>query len=161
MLFFILWVVIAFWFGFTEDDFFMGILFGLIVSLLLFFILCCIPYGEIETYDDTYELRAVVDNYQYEGYVYGNIFVIRGTVDEELQYQFMYKVEDKGWTTKEMDADRVYLNFNCEKAEYIVRQERHANPILQKWIPYNGSTTYILNLPDEATVIDSYIVDFQ
>ena len=161
MLFFVLGIVIAFWLCWTENDLFIGIVLGLIISLILFFILCCIPCGEIETYDDTYELRAVVDNYQYEGCVYGNIFVIRGTVDEKLQYQFMYKVDGKGWTTKEIDADRVYLNFNCEKAEYIVRQERHVNPILQTWIPYSGSTTYILNLPDEATIIDSYIIDFQ
>lgn len=161
MFFWILFIIFFIIFLFSMDDWFLAGLGSTIISLIVLFTICCFPFGGIESYDTTYNLHALVDNYQIEGSVVGNIFIIRGTVDEELQYQFMYEVEGKGWTTDEIDADEVYLNFNCEKPQYIIRQERRANPRLEKWFPYCGETTKILNLPDEAQIIDSYIVDFQ
>lgn len=161
MFFWILFIIFLIIFWFEMEDGFLAGLGSIIVSLIVFFIICAFPFGGVESYDTTHNLHALVDNYQTEGSVYGNIFIIRGTIDEELQYQFMYEVEGKGWTTEEIDADRVYLNFNCERPQYIIRQERRANPALEKWFPYFGNTTKILNLPDEAQIIDSYIVDFQ
>jgi hypothetical protein len=161
ILLWLVFIIIFTWCSGDIGDIGVCAMISLVLVLVLTMPLSCIPFGEIETYNyEEHELRAVVDNYQYGGVIYNNIFVIRGMSDEKLQYQIMYKVDDKGWATKEIDARKVYLNFDCENPTYIIQKERYVNPTLRWLIPYMSDTVYILNLPAEATVIDSYVIDF-
>ena len=78
----LVFILIFIWCSGGVEDIGVCAMMSLVFVLILIIPISCIPFGEIETYNyEEHELRAVVDNYQYGGVIYNNIFVIRVVVE--------------------------------------------------------------------------------
>ena len=145
-----------------------GLLFGLVSALLVLLsaviVTCTASVDVIDTH--TYEIHALADNMQYEGYVSGNVFLIRGHVSEELRYNYMYMEEGKGFGFKAAPATDCYLNYmedpNGTPSVKILHYD-WASPVL-RWCYGSGwvdTTEYIFYLPEGADIIDDFKIDFE
>lgn len=110
---------------------------------------------------DTYEIHALVDNASYEGHIAGNVFLISGYVDEELEYRYMYKVDGKGYVFGSIDADQCYLNTTSDTPVLEVRHYEYKNGFLRWAFGDPGvSPEYIFFLPEDAEIVDEFRIDF-
>lgn len=111
---------------------------------------------------DTYEIHALVDNASYEGHIAGNVFLISGYVDEELEYRYMYKVDGKGYAFGSIDADQCYLNTTSDTPVLEVRHQEYKNGFLRWAFGDPGvPPEYIFFLPEDAEIIDEFKIDFK
>ena len=149
-----------------------GVGFGAIFALLAVLLVllsaaittCVAPVDVIDTH--THEIHALADNMQYEGYVSGNVFLIRGHSSEELRYNYMYMEEGKGFGFKSAPATDSYLNYlkdpNDTPSVKIVHYD-WKSPVL-RWCFGDGwvkNTEYIFHLPEGANIIDDFTIDFE
>ena len=164
IIFFVVWI----WVGISEGDIFEGFLAGLITTLIttiLCFITCivvgCISDVEYEVAESK-EISALVDNTQFSHTVSGSVFLIQTRTDSTLKYSYMYYEDGRGYTFDEVNAKSCYINYT------------DSTPRVDIYHPYftNGFTTllfgfpfpsyeYVFYLPQDAEVIDSFVIDFE
>lgn len=142
----------------------MALISMIVVLLCAVCMLCAAPVGMVDTQEQ--EIYALADNMQYEGYVSGNAFLIRGHVSEELRYNYMYMEDGKGFGFKSVPAADCYLNYledpNGTPTVKIVRYD-WKSPVL-RWCFGSGwikDVEYIFYLPEDANIIDDFTVDFE
>ena len=112
-------------------------------------------------YGETYEVHALVDNARFSGRVAGNVYLVQSRCGEGLKYSYMYMVEGKGYAFDEANANRCYLNF-IDGEPYLVKNTlRFQNETLECLIGYWGGPEYIFYLPNDAEMIDDFIIDFE
>lgn len=152
------------WEGELGFGFILGLLVGILSTLILFLISLGftspsnMEIGQI----DSYEIHALVDNASYEGYISGNVFLISGYVDEELEYRYMYNVDGKGYTFGSIDADECYLNTTTDTPTLEVRHWKYKNDFLQWAFGDPGiNPDYIFFLPEDAEIINEFAIDFE
>lgn len=140
---------------------FIGFLIGILLIVLVFLPLCCIADTEVD-YIERVELHALSDNMALEGYVANSIFLARVQVGEELRYQYLYEVEDRGYAFGSVDAKRSYLN-RLANDEYSPRMDiihyKHKSKIAQTLLVCLKDNEYIFWLPSNAEIIDTFQVD--
>ncbi|MBO5730181.1 MAG: hypothetical protein J6R67_03195 [Treponema sp.] len=112
-------------------------------------------------YSETCEIHALVDNARFSGRVAGNVYLVQSRYDENLKYSYMYMVEDKGYAFNEVNASRCYLNFIDGKPRLVKNTLRFQNKTLEWLIGYCGGPEYIFYLPNDAEVIDDFVIDFE
>ena len=156
----------------SDGEPFWGACFGMLGAFLAMFLvllsaavaLCFAPVGEVDSH--THEIYALADNMQYEGYVSGNVFLIRGHTSEELRYNYMYMEEGKGFGFKSAPATDSYLNYledpNDTPSVKIISYDWES-PVLRwcfgsDWVK---SSEYIFYLPEGANIIDDFTIDFE
>lgn len=160
-------IVFLYWWIFEDEP---GL--GAIVGMILagFGLLCVLITSMFFTDEsnmqvsqiDTYELHALVDNASYEGHVAGNIFLISGYINEELEYRYMYKIDGKGYAFGSIDADQCYLNTTSDTPVLEVRHWEYKNGFLRWAFGDPGvSSEYIFFLPEDAAIIDEFKIDFE
>lgn len=167
----IVFFAVLLWIGIGEGEWGFGFVFGLLAGLaailcVLLLSMCFIgaPAGVINT--ETHEVHALVDNIQYEGRVSGSVFLVQSRVNEDLKYNYMYKVEGKGFGFKSAKADACYLNYLEDPTDtpYVeIRLYDWESPVL-RWCFGDGwltKTEYIFYLPQGADIIDDFTIDFQ
>jgi hypothetical protein len=160
-------IVFLYWWIF-EDEPGWGAILGILLACLgtIFVLITSIGFtgesnmqvGQI----DTYEIHALVDNASYEGHIAGNVFLISGYVDEELEYRYMYKVDGKGYAFGSIEADQCYLNTTSDTPVLEVRHQEYKNGFLRWAFGDPGvSSEYIFFLPEDAEIIDEFKIDFK
>jgi hypothetical protein len=171
----ILWLVpiafIAVWiiFGITEGEW----LFGFIPALLgVLVALCIIAFtcGMVETCADidykvseTCEISALVDNARFSHTVSGSVFLIQTRTDSTLKYSYMYYEDGRGYAFEEVNADSCYINYTNESPRLEIYEPYFTNKIIS-WLfgyPIFTGWDYVFYLPQDAEVIDSFVIDFE
>ena len=160
-------IMLLYWWIFEDEPGFgfllglMGAILGALVVLLSSLFFCGesnMQIGQI----DTYEIHALVDNASYEGHIAGNVFLISGYVDEELEYRYMYKIDGKGYAFGSIEADQCYLNTTSDTPVLEVRHQEYKNGFLRWAFGDPGvSPEYIFFLPEDAEIIDEFKIDFK
>ena len=159
-------VLVIFW---RDGDIGPGIGFGLLLALCGFLVTMLVgliftglaPQAITET--ETHEIHALVDNVEYEGRVSGSVFLVRAYTKEELQYNYMYMVDGKGFAFNSVDADKCYLNKTNETPYVVVNHYDCGSGLInflfgEHW---NCHREYIFYLPQDAEIIDDFTVDLE
>lgn len=156
--------------GSLDGDAFLYGFFGLLIGFLLAGLLCLLIGGCASTemvLVDEYNIYALADNSRYESYVSGNAFLIRGHGEEDLVYQFMYIKDGKGYAFMEAEATKSYLNYLSDAGgtpKVEIYGEKYASDFVA-WLigadMFEGDKEYIFWLPQDAKIVDSFIVDFE
>lgn len=145
---------------------FMGALIGLLVAVLLLLLIGAFAPTEMVLVDE-YNIYALADNSRYESYVSGNAFLIRGHSKEDLVYQFMYIKDGKGYAFMEAEATKSYLNYLSDTngtPKVEIYNEKYTSDFVSWLIGANvigDNKEYIFWLPQDAKIVDSFIVDFE
>ena len=156
--------------GRLDGDAFLYGFFGLLIGFLLAGLLCLLIGGCAPTemvLVDEYNIYALADNSRYESYVSGNAVLIRGNSKEDLVYQFMYIKDGKGYAFMEAEATKSYLNYLSDAGgtpKVEIYGEKYASDFVA-WLigadMFEGDKEYIFWLPQDAKIVDSFIVDFE
>ena len=139
-----------------------GGLIGLVVAVILWFGCALLPGAQptvINTSDT--EIHALVDNARYSSQVSGSVFLIQTKTEEKLKYSYMYMAEGKGYGFNEVDAKQAYINYTNE-TPHMVRQYIDCESAFLRWLlPDIYDDEYIFYLPEDAEVINDYVIDFE
>ena len=142
---------------------FVGTLAGLAVALMLWLgVGCFIPGCEpITVNSSSTEIHALADNTRYSSTVSGSVFLIQRYTNEKLEYSYMYFIEGKGYGFNEVDAKQSYINYT-DKTPYVRCDYIDYKNAFCRWLfPDIYEDEYIFFLPEDAEVIDDFIVDFE
>lgn len=171
IIFFVVLAIVVI-FGILDGEFWVplmvGTLCGFFCAILAFLVLyCSVPDSHLVPGPvQTYELYALADYASYEGHVSGNAFLISGTIDEKLEYRYIYTVDGKGYTVgPAIKADECYINYGFEQPRLEIRTEV-LKPGFWKWAlgvtdedAFN--TEYIFYLPENAEIIHDFVIDLE
>ena len=144
----------------------MGLLLGLLFAIVLVLLIGAFTPTEMVLVDE-YNIYALADNSRYESYVSGNAFLIRGHSKEDLVYQFMYIKDGKGYAFMEADATKSYLNYLSDAngtPKVEIYCEKYTSDFMSWLIGadlFGSDQEYIFWLPQDAKIVDSFIVDFE
>lgn len=145
-----------------------GILFGLVAALVVLMgagiATLCTPIEVVDT--QVQEVHALADNMQYEGHLYGNVFIVRGHTEEEMKYNYMYMEDGKGFGFNDVPATSSYLNYVKNEGDTPIVKILHYDwdSAFVRWCfgsGWVGHTEYIFYLPQDAEIIDDFTVDFE
>ena len=140
---------------------FIGFLIGILLIILIFLPMCCAFETEVD-YIERVELHALADNMALEGHVSSGVFLARVQINEELRYQYLYEVEDRGYAFGSVEAKRSYLN-RLENDEYSPRMDiihyKHKSKFAQTLLVCLKNDEYIFWLPSDAEIIDTFQVN--
>ena len=152
----------AIWDDESAFGFPLALLTALLSLMLTFIVGMCLQGAPIEVaHSETCEIHALVDNARFSGRVAGNVYLIQSHYDEDLEYSYMYMVEGKGYAFNEVNANRCYLNFINGEPYLVKNTLRFQNEALEWLIGYWGGPEYIFYLPNDAEVIDDFVIDFE
>lgn len=135
---------------------------GLLIAMLFGLLLSpIVPQGVVET--ETHEIYALADNMQFEGQLVGNVFLTRGYIDEELKYNYMYKIDDKGYAFNSVNAKDSFLNTTNDTPCVVINHICSTSDVfnflfLQHW---DCQYEYIFYLPPNADIINDFTIDFE
>lgn len=144
---------------------FVGFLLGIVCSLIVMLgVLLSSLSAERETIEEpvgTYEIYSLKDNYGVEGYI-GRW---HGSVNSELEYAFMYEVEDKGLTVGHIPAEDTYIVFDEDTASvtiYAYTKQFKSGFLRWFWGESRNPSEYRIVAPKDTIIItDEYIVDLE
>lgn len=93
----------------------------------------------------------------------GGRYAYRGYIDEKLQYVYLTKEEGKGITSKQIPADKTYINYTEENPRVVTREMQFSNPVLHFFSSgFEFNNEYDLYLPEGSIVIEGqYNIDLQ
>ena len=152
-----------------KEDFIEGVaalILGGIVALILFCVIYCavesmadIDYKKIETC----EISALADNAQYSQTVSGSVFLIQSRVDSTLKYNYMYYKDNRGYAFNEVEANCCYINYDDGVPRLEVYEPFYTSKFVAALFvrPIFTDCDYVFYLPQDAKIIDSFIIDFE
>ena len=165
----IAFVVVWIWVGIQEADIIEGFLAGL-VTILIAAILCfgtCLVVGcaldvEYEVAESK-EISALVDNTRFSHTVSGSVFLIQTRTDSTLKYSYMYYEDDRGYTFDEVNAKFCYINYTDGTPRVDIYRPYFTNGFIASLFgpPAFPTYDYVFYLPQDAEVIDSFVIDFE
>lgn len=119
------------------------------------------PQDIVDT--ETCEVHALVDNVQCEGQISGNVFLVRAYVKEELEYNYMYMVEGKGFAFNSVKAKQCFLNKTDGTPHVVINHYCCTNKIVNFLFGscWNCYYEYIFYLPESAEIIDDFTIDLE
>ena len=135
-----------------------GLLGAILISLVVTaFGSCCANYEIVKTHQE--EIVCLQDNMGINGYRYA----YRGYIDEKLQYLYLTEEEGKGITSKQIPADRTYINYTDEKPRVITHEMQFSNPVLHFFSSgFEFYNEYSLYLPEGSIAVEGqYNIDLQ
>lgn len=139
---------------------FIGGLIGVVVALVLWVGVMCLPAGKIGVVDaHTTNIHALADNARYSSSVSGSVFLIQSKTDEKLKYSYMYEC-DKGYGFAEVCAHSSYINYTDEQPHVVHNYLDFKSPVLRWLFPDVYEDEYIFYIPEDAQVINDYAIDF-
>ena len=139
----------------------LGLLFGLLI-LFLFYVVCAgISMGaETIVMDEPAEVIELVsfeDKYGIEGYFYRR----SGTVDNTMEYVYLYNETGKGVAIGAIPTKNTYLNESDTEVPRIeIYHSRYKNEFLHKMF---GSeiAEYIVYIPNNSIIANQYVIDLE
>lgn len=157
------------WFSISERDILNGLLAGLIVMLIaaiICFGICviveCASDVEYEVVESK-EISALVDNARFSHTVSGSVFLIQTRTDSTLKYSYMYYEDGRGYAFDEVNAKSCYINYTDGAPRLDIYHPYFTNRFVE-WLlgcPTFASYDYVFYLPQDAEVIDSFVIDFE
>ena len=157
------------WFGISERDIFGGFLAGLLATLLAA-ILCAgtcavAEYASDVEYEvaESKEISALVDNTRFSHAVSGSAFLIQTRTDSTLKYSYMYYEDGRGYAFDEVNATSCYINYTDDTPRLDIYHPYFTNGFVE-WLlgcPAFTDYDYVFYLPQDAEVIDSFVIDFE
>jgi hypothetical protein len=157
------------WFGISERDIFGGFLAGLLATLLAA-ILCVGTCAVAECASDveykvaeSKEISALVDNARFSHTISGSVFLIQSRTNSTLKYSYMYYEEGRGYAFDEVNAQSCYINYTDGTPRLDIYHPYFTNKFVE-WLlgcPALTSYDYVFYLPQDAEVIDSFVIDFE
>lgn len=151
------------WGSLDIETFLKCILWGLIavvIALLIWLsiVFCFSPKVDVVS-SETCEITALADNARYSS-VPRSVYLIQSRVDETLKYNFMYKTEGKGYGFKAVEANLSYINYTDGVPYVRIDQRDYKNSFLRWLLPDIIEAEYIFYIPENAQVIDDFVIDF-
>ena len=157
------------WFGVQKADILIGLVAGLRATLLGA-ILCFVINITVECASDveyevveSKEISALVDNARFSHTVSGSVFLIQSRTDSTLKYSYMYYEEGRGYAFNEVNAKSCYINYTDGTPRLDVYHPYFTNRFIE-WLlgcPAFTSDDYVFYLPQDAKIIDDFIIDFE
>lgn len=152
------------WLGIREDEWGLGVLFGILSGLMTFLvglvvsaiIFAVAPTTQTELPQST-PLIALQDNTS----IHGRSYLGSGRADEDLYYYYLYKT-DMGVTQGKVKADEAYIRYTKDNTPRV-------HPIEQTfttWFPKfwffdkDYEEGYIIYLPEDS-IITEYQIDLK
>lgn len=157
------------WFDIQEESVFEGFLVGLIAALLAA-ILCFGTCAVLESTSDveyeiaeSKEISALVDNARFSHTVSGSVFLIQTRTDTTLKYSYMYYEDGRGYAFDEVNAKSCYINYTDGAPRLDIYHPYFTNEFVKLLLgdPAFASYDYVFYLPQDAEVIDSFVIDFE
>lgn len=96
-----------------------SICFGVAVCLTPVFMLTCVEHTEEYVIKESYELVSANDSYSLNGTMYGNIFHIHATLEENSMYRYYYKMKDGGIKQGNIPADQTTIYLVSDQVPHI------------------------------------------
>lgn len=165
----IVFIVVWIWFGIQEESIIGGFLAGLIGALLAA-VLCFGTCAVLECTSDveyeiaeSKEISALVDNARFSHTVSGSVFLIQTRTDTTLKYSYMYYEDGRGYAFNEVNAKSCYINYTDEVPRLDIYHPHFTNGFVE-WLlgcPAFTNYDYVFYLPQDAEVIDSFVIDFE
>lgn len=165
----IIFIVTWIWLGIQEEDILGGFLHGLLAALIAI-ILCFGSCVVIECTSDieyeiaeSKEISALVDNARFSHTVSGSVFLIQTRTDTTLKYSYMYYEDGRGYAFNEVNAKYCYINYTDGTPRLDIYHPYFTNRFV-KWLlrsPGFAGNDYVFYLPQDAEVIDSFVIDFE
>ena len=157
------------WVGIQEEYILGGFLVGLLAALLAA-ILCFGACAVIESasnveYEiaESKEISALVDNARFSHSISGCVFLIQTRTDTTLKYSYMYYEDGRGYAFDEVNAKYCYINYTDGVPRLDIYHPYFTNGFV-KWLlgcPAFTEYDYVFYLPQDAEVIDSFVIDFE
>ena len=156
------------WFGVRDEDIIGGFLAGLLAALISG-VLCLGICGivtcasDVEYEIESREISALADNARFSHTVSNSVFLVQTRTDSSLKYSYMYYEDDRGYAFDEVDAKSCYINYTDGVPRLDIYRPCFANRFV-KWLL--GDSTfedcdYVFYLPQDAEVIDNFVIDFE
>lgn len=157
------------WCSIQEESIVGGFLAGLAAALLAA-ILCfgtcvvveCASNVEYEIAESK-EISALVDNARFSHTVSGSVFLIQTRTDSTLKYSYMYYEDGRGYAFNEVNAKSCYINYTDGTPRLDIYYPYFTNGFVE-WLlgfPIFANYEYVFYLPQNAEVIDSFVIDFE
>ena len=109
------------------------------------------------------EISALVDNARFSHTVSGSVFLIQTRTDSTLKYSYMYYEDGRGYAFDEVNAKSCYINYTDGAPRLDIYHPYFTNSFVE-WLlgfPVFANYEYIFYLPQDAEVIDSFVIDFE
>lgn len=165
----IVFVGVWIWAGIQEEDIFESLPLGLGAAALAAF-LCFCTCAVIECASDveyevveSKEISALVDNARFSHSVSGSVFLIQTRTDSTLKYSYMYYKNGRGYAFDEVNAESCYINYTDGTPRLDIYHPYFTNEFV-RWLlgcPAFPGYDYVFYLPQDAEVIDSFVIDFE
>ncbi len=140
----------------------LGGLVGLLVAMVLFIGCAFLPGAQpVVINTSTTEIHALADNARYSHQVSGSVFLIQTKTETELKYSYMYMAEGKGYGFGEINAKQAYINYT-DGTPYMEHLHMDCKNAFMRWLlPDVYNDEYIFYLPEDAEVVNDYVIDFE
>ena len=165
----IVFIGVWIWFGIRDEDIIGGFLAGLIAALIAG-ILCLgicgiITYASDVEYKvvESKEISALADNTRFSHTTSGSVFLIQTRTDSTLKYSYMYYEDGRGYAFDEVDAKSCYINYTDDVPRLDIYRPYFTNGFVEWLLGYSTfeDYDYVFYLPQDAEVIDSFVIDFE
>ena len=157
------------WCSIQEESIVGGFPAGLTAALLAV-ILCFGIYVVVECASDveyevaeSCEISALVDNARFSHTISGSVFLIQTRTDSTLKYSYMYYEDGRGYAFDEVNAKSCYINYTDGTPRLDIYHPYFTNSFVE-WLlgcPAFAGYEYVFYLPQDAEVIDSFVIDFE
>ena len=109
------------------------------------------------------EISALVDNARFSHTVSSSAFLIQTRTDSTLKYSYLYYEDGRGYAFDEANAKSCYINYTDGAPRLDIYHPYFTNGFV-KWLlkyPIFTDYDYVFYLPQDAEVIDSFVIDFE
>lgn len=136
---------------------FLTLLLAMILALMITSISSSI--AEVDA-DKTYHLSEDIEIYALQDNVTtdGSFFLGSGHIDDELKYFYVEKT-DLGYTVKNVDADRAYIQYTSDRY-HIEKYSYTFDNWFVRLIAIPVSERYVIYIP-EGSIVNNYSVDLK
>ena len=165
----IVFIGVWIWAGIEEGDimdgFFTGMLAALIAIIICISTCTFVEFASDVEYEiaESCEISALVDNARFSHTISGSVFLIQTRTDSTLKYSYMYYEDGRGYAFDEVNAKSCYINYTDGTPRLDIYHPYFTNRFVE-WLlgcPVFTRYEYVFHLPQDAEVIDSFVIDFE
>lgn len=165
IVFVVVWILVGIQEADIIEGFFRGLLAALIAAILCFVTCTVVECASDIKYEvaESKEISALADDARFSHAVSGSAFLIQTRTNSTLKYSYMYYEDGRGYAFNEVNAKSCYINYTDGTPRLDIYHPYFTNGFVKWLLGYPGFTgyDYVFYLPQDAEVIDSFIIDFE
>ena len=147
------------------ESLFVGFVAALLAAIFCFGTCVVVECASDVEYEltESKEISALVDNARFSHTVSGSVFLIQTRTDSTLKYSYMYYEDGRGYAFDEVNAKSCYINYTDGAPRLDIYHPYFTNEFI-RWLlgcPAFTGYDYVFYLPQDAEVIDSFVIDFE